>query len=111
MKSIYEEIEAEIIRAEKKHGSQIELPSLNPFLINRGYQRMCEELEIPTEDRAKHLCESAFEGDEQSHSVIVLEEFSEAVCCMKDEKLMRGELVQLAAMVVNWIKSIDHRTK
>lgn len=114
-KKIFAEILKEIARAQEKHGPHDTTPSLDPVLLNRrgscSVERMCEHYEIPTELRAKFLCKNATENKELTHAHIVLEEFVEAVACLKDEKAMREELIQLAAMVMNWIVSIDVKHK
>ena len=107
--SIYEEIQAERARQDAKWGEQNH-PSFDTVLMDRvggcTPQRMCEEYEIPSEMRAKYLCQSADRDVTWPH--IAVEELCEAVSTL-DEKNLRGELVQLAAVVVQWIECIDRR--
>ena len=85
-------------------------PSIDTVLLNREGgctpDRMCEEYEIPTENRAKFLCDMASNKQELTWTHIAVEELSEVVCAA-DDKTRRGELVQLAAVILNWIDSID----
>ncbi len=104
------EINDEINRAFKKHGYQ-DVPSVDSVLSNRiacAPERMCEEYEIPSEIRAKFLCDNAFKKGELTHTHIVLEEFAEVVCA-KDDNERRKELIQLLAMCTNWINYIDEK--
>lgn len=63
--------------------------------------------EIPTEARAKFLCQTAEARGTCSFTAIVVEELAEAVAKYRDVEAMRVELVQLAACVVKWIEAID----
>lgn len=85
-------------------------PSVDPIISawegSYHAQRICEEYEIPTESRAKFLCEMANSRNELTWSHIAVEELSEVISA-PDDATRRGELVQLAAVVLNWIDSID----
>ena len=111
MENILNEIKTERTRQDEKWGIQ-HWPSVNQVLIGREGgctpERMCEHFEIPSEDRAKFLCENAFKNNEGTWSNIVVEELSEVVCA-PDETTRRTELVQLAACVVAWIEDIDYK--
>lgn len=113
MATIINDIINERLRQDKKWGVQ-HWPSLNQILMNREGgctpERMCEHYEIPSEERAKFLCENAFKTGEGTWTNIIVEELSEAVCSENDE-LRRKELVQLAACVVAWIEDIDFKNK
>ena len=112
---IYKEIEAEIERSEAKHGIQDDIPSLDQTLLNRkgscDAQRMAEEYEVPTADRAQFLTDNRMKHRQHTHAHIVVEELCEAIACLKDEDAMRKELIQLACVVVKWIKALDHQKK
>lgn len=64
--------------------------------------------EIPTESRAKLLCEKRREAGTMSWSDILLEEFVEAIHAPTEESL-RAELIQVAAVAQAWIECIDRR--
>lgn len=112
---IFEEAFTEISKAEEKHGNQDHLPSLDQTLLKRkgscSSQRMCDEYNIAAEYTAKNNCNVAFKRGELTHAHILIEEISEAVCCLEDEKEMRKELIQVIAMATNWILSIDNNHK
>jgi len=75
---------------------------------NVGFDNMhmCEAYGLPSEDEAKFQCQTAEDKKELTWAHIAVEEMSEAVNA-KTPKLMREELVQLAAVVESWIDSID----
>jgi hypothetical protein len=102
---------AERQRQDKKWGEQNH-PSVDPVLQSRVGgcvpERMCREYEIPCEERAKYLCQTAAAHHECTWTHIALEEFCEAVSA-PDDAARRGELVQLAAVVVQWIECLDRR--
>lgn len=108
--SIFEEIIAERDRQEKKWGQQNH-PILDQVLLNTDGsctpERMCEEYEIPTEVRAKSLCEGNFSRGTGTYMHILIEEISEAASCLKDTEALRKELIQCAAVVVAMIESLD----
>ncbi len=111
MEQVINDIRNERQRQDEKWGVQ-HWPSLNQVLITREGgctpERMCEHFEIPSEDRAKFLCENSFKNDEGTWTNIIVEELSEAVCA-PDEASRRTELVQLAACVIAWIEDIDYK--
>lgn len=112
---LYKEIEAEIERSEKKHGNQDHIPSLDQTLLYRkggcSIERMLKEYELPTAERAQYLCDKAMEHGEHTHAHIVVEELCEAIACLNNTVEMRKELIQLACVVVKWIKALDHQTE
>lgn len=63
---------------------------------------------IPTELRAKAACDMAGQAGVLTWAHIAVEELAEAVDAV-DEVARREELVQLGAVVVAWIESIDRR--
>jgi hypothetical protein len=95
---IYEEIDAEVLRAHMKHGDQSALPDQGDF--DPGFIG---------EDSARTICDRAFEEGQGSWSVVALEEFAE-VTSAPDDAARREELVQLAAVAVRWIQAIDARS-
>lgn len=96
---------------ESKWGQQNH-PWLDPVLLNRNGgaspQRLAEEYEIPTESRAKFLCENAFKIGIGSYAHILVEEVAEAVA-EQDEAKARIELIQVAAVAVAAVEAIDRR--
>lgn len=107
---ILEEIQKERARQDEKWGEQNH-PILDQVLLNRAgsctAQRMCDEYEIPSEPRAKQLCEANFRKGTGTWFHILVEEISEAVSCLHDTEAMRKELIQTAAVVVAMIDSLD----
>lgn len=105
------EVAAERARQASKWGPQ-DYPSLCQALLQRdggcSPNRMAEEYEIPSESRAKFLCDTAFDRGEGTYAHVLVEEVSEAVCAM-DDATIRGELVQVAAVAVAWVEAIDRR--
>lgn len=88
-------------------------PSVDVILSTRkggcSSERMCEEYEIPSEARAKFICETAARKKEITWSHIAVEELSEVISCENDIS-RRDELIQLAAVIYSWIDSIDRNS-
>jgi len=72
--------------------------------------RLCEEYEIPTENRAKFMCEKSFSDENPTWTHIAIEELSEVVCAKNDYD-RRQELIQLAAVCLSWIECIDRNNQ
>lgn len=72
-------------------------------------EQICKEYEIPSEARARLKCNNAFKKNEGTWTHIAVEELSEAVGAVNDAH-RREELVQLAAVIVNWIHCIDRNS-
>lgn len=110
---IYEEIRVELERARELHGNQDHLPGVDQALLSREggctAGRMAEEYEIPSATRAKFLCDYAARWGECTWAHILVEELSEAIeaATEGDTENLRTELVQVGAMVVGWIESLD----
>jgi hypothetical protein len=102
---VIEEIKEERKRQDAKWGVQNH-PCLDLGLLNRSPERMCEEYEIPTESRAKQLCDRSFLVGSGTFAHIAVEEMSEVVSAFDIHK-RREELIQLAAVCVAWIEKID----
>lgn len=62
MENIFNEIRTEREKQEAKWGQQ-DYPILDPVLIGRSSRRMCQEYEIPSEDRAKQIVNFCAERD------------------------------------------------
>jgi len=105
MENIFQEIKEERKRQDEKWGEQNH-PCLDQSLINRSPERMCEEYEIPTEERAKQLCDRNFNTKSGTFAHIAIEEMSEVVSAFDIHK-RREELIQLGAVCVAWVEKID----
>lgn len=71
---------------------------------------LCEHYRVPSESLAKHLCRSRFDAGQGTYADILIEELSEALAAaVRGEGHAREELVQVAAVAVAWIESIDRR--
>lgn len=109
---VLDEVRQERARQEEKWGVQRH-PSLDLTLLKREGgctpERMAEHFEIPSEARGKFLCQNAYANGEGTWAHIAIEEMAEAVGCMDDERKMREELIQLAAVAVAWVEDIDRR--
>lgn len=108
MQSIFEEIVEERKRQNTKWGQQ-DHPSIRE-LSEHLPEAQAHYYEIPTEERAKSLCNVAFDSGVPTYAHIAVEELSEVVGAA-DEIERRKELVQLAAVVVQWIQNIDRSNK
>jgi hypothetical protein len=88
-------------------------PSVDNILMSRkggcSPDRMCEEYEIPTETRARLMCELASQRNQVTWSHIAVEELAEVISCRNDTE-RREELVQLAAVIYSWIDKIDRNS-
>lgn len=108
---VFAEIASERKRQDAKWGVQNH-PSVDAVLEGRvggcSPDRMCEHYEIPSEARAKFMCQNAALHGECTFTHIAVEELSEAVSAENDID-RRVELVQLAAVIVQWIQAIDRR--
>ena len=113
MNKIFNEITEEIKSQDAKWGEQNH-PSLDQTLLNRisgcTEKRMAEEYEIPNQERAKILCNIHAKRKTLTFAHIAVEELSEAICTFNESE-MRKELVQLAAVIVQWVQTIDRRSK
>lgn len=98
---IYSEVFTEEIRQLEKWGEQN-----HPCIGDIAPEWISEHFEIPTEQRAKFLCEEAFKNSRGTYAHIMIEEAVEAVFA-PDIESRRAELIQLAAVCISWIKKID----
>lgn len=106
---IFSALSAERDRQDAKWGPVRMHPNVDPALAARGagHQRICEEHEIPTANRAKQLCELARSRGEISWTAILVEEVCEAIEVHDDPVKLREELVQVGAVVVKWLEALD----
>lgn len=109
MENIFEEIKIERQKQEEKWGEQNH-PCLDQVLLKRDGGctplRMCDQYEIPSENRAKFLCENSFEKGRGTYAHIAIEEMSEVISAFDINK-RREELIQLTTVCVAWIEKID----
>lgn len=110
MENIFNEIKEERERQEARWGQQNH-PILDQTLINRKPQRMCEEYEIPSEERARQLLEIHLNRGDITYMHILIEEISEAASCGANTEELRKELIQSAAVLVAMIESLDRNGK
>jgi len=72
--------------------------------------RMAEHYQIPSADRAKWMCDHAFESGKGTFAHILVEEVAEAIeAATVDPGNLRAELVQVAAVAVKWIEKFDQQ--
>lgn len=107
---ILEEIRNERVKQELKWGEQNH-PILDPVLVSRNPVRMCQEYEIPSEDRARQMCELHANRGDLTYMHILIEEVSEAASCGGDIGSLRKELIQVAAVTVAMIESLDRNQR
>ena len=103
------EISKERDRQDDKWG-QLNYPSVNPkFDPDRDPPRhICSEYGIPEPSVAQYNCDTAFQQNRCHWAHIAIEELSESVGA-PTEKERRKELIQAAAVLVNWIECMDRR--
>ncbi len=105
------EVADERKRQDLKWGEQNH-PSVDQVLTDRKGgctpERMAEEYELPSENRAKQMTDNAMEKGTITFAHIAVEELVEAVCSENDTK-RRVELVQLGAVILQWIEAIDRK--
>lgn len=102
----------EMIRQNKKWGVQNH-PSVSAksqIRMEQFPENVCKDLEIPTETRAKEICETMFSSGDPNWAAILQEEVSEAVCA-KTEQKRREELVQVAAVALSWVDCLDRNSR
>src|SRR4051812_5124597 len=109
---VLSEVQAERARQDVKWGEQNH-PDVDQVLMTRpggcSPRRMAEEYEIPTAPRAKFTTDTAASRGECTWTAIAVEELAEAVeaFALGDTAAGRTELVQLAAVCVQWVQAID----
>lgn len=109
--NVFEEVLLEQVNQYMKWGEQNH-PSVDVMLSQQGriYERMSEHYEVPTQQRAKFLCDKAAKDGDLTYSHVIIEELCEAINSVDDSE-RRIELIQLAACVVQWIQAIDRRNE
>ena len=109
-RSIFVEIDAERRRQDEKWGANVErIPSVGRRLD--GSLMSCGDYGLPSEEGAQIREKIWRENGNESLAASAVEELAEAVSCGDDERAMRAEVMQLAALCVKWIEGIDRRTE
>lgn len=114
LESVLHQIRLERARQDAKWGTNYaDIPDADPVLLNRPGgatpQRLAEDVEIPTADRAKFIMDKAIADGRPHFSAILVEEVAEAVDAIGDDRVLVGELIQVAAVAVKWIQAIEQR--
>jgi hypothetical protein len=67
--------------------------------------------EVPNANRAKWICSTRARNGVVSFADIAVEELCEAIeaAALGDENAVRTEVIQLAAVCVQWVQAIDRR--
>ena len=108
----FKEVQAERDRQDARWGEQNH-PLADDVLRKRfggcDAERMAEEYEIPTSDRAKFMCETAAERGQCTWAHILIEEVAEFVeaAAHGDVEHAREELIQIAAVAIQAAQAID----
>lgn len=102
---IIEDIKEEISFQRTKWGTQNH-PVIDVALKNRSPQRICDEYGIPSENIAKQACDLAAEKGICTWMHILVEEVSETASAKTIDDL-RKELIQVAAVAISAIESLD----
>jgi len=115
---VLQQVADERERQDAKWGEQNH-PDVDPHVVYSAPEvrlyRVLKHLGIPGPLPAKLLCDRFFKIDRANWAAILVEEVSEVVeaaveaLCTDDWGPLRGELVQVAAVCVNWIEAIDRR--
>jgi len=104
---IFDQVSEELDRQLVKWGVQ-DHPCFDPLLTSPTAVKRNVWYEMPTEERAKFLCQLAEKKGNLSWTHILVEEVAEAIA-EPDESKRRVELIQCIAVLVSWIESIDRR--
>ena len=110
MQKILQEIVNERLKQNQKWGEQNH-PSLHPLAPQDNPADICEKwLGIPIEGRIKRWVDDQAKNNLSNWSAIALGEFVECVVAPNDYE-RRSELVQLAAVIVQWIECLDRNNR
>lgn len=110
---VLSEVHEERKRQHLKWGEQ-NFPSLKNIIPIPGNSiasavAMVNSYGLPSEFTAKKECNIAMEKGTCTFAHIAVEELCEVISCLDDEKQMRKELIQLAAVAVQWVETIDRK--
>lgn len=103
--AVLDDIMVERLRQDEKFGQQDhpDFRSNLPLVYRNAYYGM------PPEVEAKFLTERRFQNGDGSFADILIEEVAEAIAA-PDEKNLREELIQVAAVAAQWVEAIDRRS-
>jgi hypothetical protein len=104
--TVYDKIKKERDHQDAKWGPQ-DHPSIKNGMISNF---ISSYYGILTEDEAKLACDAAFKDGHGTWSHILIEELSEAIHAKTEEK-RKEELIQVAAVAIAWIESIERNEK
>lgn len=108
IQSIFGEILEERHRQDEKWGTQ-NLPCLNETILKNGTSsQMTKFYGIKTEFGAKQMCDKATENKCLTFAHIAIEEMAE-ILSEFDTENRRTEIIQLAAVLVQWVENIDKK--
>ena len=111
---VLREVQAERVRQAVKHGDQSHLPDgTGPdaiLLELPAYQHCADADDLARWAKARTQAASQNEGGDGSITFehILTEEWAEAIA-ERDPAKLRAELIQVAAVAVQWIQAIDRR--
>lgn len=101
--ALFDAVAKESQRAFDKFGAQLNVPSLDPKLLNVGVAIYG----IRDEETAKLVTDRAMKDGRLTWAHVAVEELAEVIGC-KDEATRRVELIQLMSVCQRWIQKIDH---
>lgn len=81
-------------------------PSIDPLLVDRSAERIAENYEVPTENRAKQLVNINAERGTLTWAHILVEEVAEVIAAESDKDIIE-ELIQVCAISQCWIEAIQ----
>jgi hypothetical protein len=121
-------IDRERERQTEKWGDQSDIADADPVLLARlgadlgGYSgptavamRLAREYEVPTEPRAKQICQAEAARHGGTYFGICMEEVAEVLDAVAhahaagDPEILRAEVIQAAACFTQWAEAIDRR--
>ena len=103
--NLFDKVNKELKNQLEKWGEQNH-PSVDVRLLKRSVERMTEEYEIASENRAKQLTSIAEKRGSLTWAHIAVEELSESISARLPEDRSQ-EIVQLIAVLCNWYESIQ----
>jgi hypothetical protein len=106
--AVLAEVGSERLRQDRR-GDVYSLPLVAPALMHRPVGWLAEHYEIPTAARARQRLNSSRCQGDLTYGHVLIEEVAEAIECGPDRLAMRAELVQVAAVAVAMVETIDRQ--